>query len=82
MQDYKNLQIFDSHGYTINKMTKLGVVVVKNPNVDTLKLLQKTVLDYAVRLGLKYLFSPFLTSIFYYNSSFILSTKLVYIFFI
>ena len=56
--------IIDSHGYTINKMTKLGVVVVKNPNVDTLKLLQKTVLDYAVRLGLKYLFSPFLTSIF------------------
>ena len=44
--------IIDSHGYTINKMTKLGVVVVKNPNVDTLKLLQKTVLDYAVRLGL------------------------------
>lgn len=35
--------IIDSHGYTINKMTKLGVVVVKNPNVDTLKLLQKTV---------------------------------------
>lgn len=40
-------------------MTKLGVLVVKNPNVDTLKLLQKTVLDYVVRLGLKYLFSPF-----------------------
>lgn len=44
--------IIDIEGYTFLKVTNQGTVVVKNPNVDTLKLLQKTVLDYAVRIGL------------------------------
>ncbi|WP_197034421.1 phage terminase small subunit P27 family [Streptobacillus canis] len=51
VQELTNL--IDKEGYIIFRMNDKGSVTTsKNPNVDILKLMQKTVLDYAVRLGL------------------------------
>lgn len=44
--------LIDFEGYTIIKETKAGVVRVANPNLKSLKDMQKTVLDCAVKLGL------------------------------
>ncbi|CAM3411938.1 phage terminase small subunit P27 family [Pseudostreptobacillus hongkongensis] len=45
-------KLVDTEGYTVIKETKAGNMVIANPNLKTLKDMQKTVLDCAVKLGL------------------------------
>lgn len=45
-------KLIDKEGYTIVKESKTGNQIIANPNLKTLKDMQKTVLDCAVKLGL------------------------------
>lgn len=45
-------ELIDKEGYTVIKESKAGIQSIANPNLKTLKDMQKTVLDCAVKLGL------------------------------